>query len=435
MTSLFLYNFRWLETVLIRSVHHLKTIVRRIDNSEKDLATKMKSIHAKLTNLRQKSSEVIQLQRAKLKAEKEVIIQAFREELKKPQVQFRLCHWLDNELPTADNWDSIKKIVRDLVIKRILDEFCKWEEEAGRIESVQKAITFEIKTDLHILQEDLEKIENDLRSETSSLSDEPPSSSRKASFPLIRIGRRKSITSILDDDLLDYDPAPVRFVSKFLHPVDALKVRLRDSRLYDFAILQRKVADYKKDPRTGARKISEKFLQSIINPGERDADFINDLVENNLEKPKEVLDTIEKNIPALIESDEQVMDHISTCRVNQSESRELYESMMTGFESLKGRLIEYGTGVIYVDDFIGQRISLHDEEGEDFNEGHFKVSEIILNSSSGSLRRNVPRGLWTMIQNGYLSTEDQVQKAYISIKVYLPLSGIKETYTEVTKLR
>ncbi|KAK3101391.1 hypothetical protein FSP39_003201 [Pinctada imbricata] len=101
-------TYKWLENILVRSVHHLKIIVRRIDNSEEDLATTMKNVHSKLTRLKEHSHDFIQTQRIKLDTESKEITRAFKEELIKPQVKFRICQWIDGETPVDDDWDTIK---------------------------------------------------------------------------------------------------------------------------------------------------------------------------------------------------------------------------------------------------------------------------------------------------------------------------------------
>ncbi|KAK3101314.1 hypothetical protein FSP39_002628 [Pinctada imbricata] len=299
-----------------------------------------------------------------------------------------------------------------------------------------------MKSDLHILQEDVQKIEIDLHSETSSISSEEfpmgLTGDRRVSVASLGTSKR-NVYNVFNNFMQETEPNSVRFVTKFLHPVSTFRSRLRDSKLYEFAVTKGKVADYKKNPRAAAKRISEKYLQEIIDPGPKDQDVVAELVDSNLKKPRELLEMTETNIPALIETNEELMDHISMCRVSQTECRDMYEEMMTNLELLKKKLIEYGSGYIYVDDFVGERISLNDEvdNGTTENQDHFRVSDIIFSSSSEKevSRSCIASGQWTRLQNGFLSSDDEDRNKYISIKVYLPLAGITEPYAEVTKLR
>ncbi|XP_062582798.1 serine/threonine-protein kinase Nek7-like [Saccostrea cucullata] len=155
------------------------------------------------------------------------------------------------------------------------------------------------------------------------------------------------------------------------------------------------------------------------------------------DRPRELLEVIEENIPAMIQSNEELLDHISHCRIDANESRETYEKMMVGLETLKHQLLEYGTGQIYVDDFIGREIRLRDDYNDYGDSGDFRCSAIILNCSNNTRGgdRRIQRGIWTALQNASLYDEEEKRDEAIIIKVYLPLAGISETFAEVTKLR
>lgn len=51
--------YRWLGTVLQRSLHYLKTMVRRLDMSDKDRQSKTQEVSRKLRALKEKANDVI----------------------------------------------------------------------------------------------------------------------------------------------------------------------------------------------------------------------------------------------------------------------------------------------------------------------------------------------------------------------------------------
>lgn len=435
-----IFASRWMETVLFRSVHHLKTIVKSVDDTEQHLKFKMKHVHEKLQSLRLKSEEVLNDQKAHIDTSVKEICQLFQDVLKQPATYFRLVHWLQQDLTSItkdDMWPDVQKTLHETLLIRITEEFTKWEEDTKKCQAVEREIFNEIKAELHILQSDLVSIEGELHSDSDSVSSDEYdlTARRKSSLLQIKIGR----CGDYDFDVLHAAPLPVKLVSRFLHPFDTLSNKLRHSRIYEayeMAKWNKKMEKFMNDPLNVAKNVSEKFLHRFLQPEKGDESQLLKFVSEIMERPRELLEVIEKSIPAMIKANEELLDHISFCRINTTESRESYEQMMEGMETLKHHLMEYGTGHIYVDDFMGREIRLRDDFNEYADSGEFRCSDIILRCSNSSQNdRRIPRGIWTALQSASLYDESEKGDEAILIKVYLPLSGISETFAEVTKLR
>ncbi|XP_061187110.1 uncharacterized protein LOC133195272 [Saccostrea echinata] len=434
-------TYKWMETVLVRSVHHLKTIVKSVDDNEQHLKGKMKYVHEKLQTLRLKSEGVLKDQKAHIDTSVKEICQAFEIVLNQPATHFRLVHWLNQDLINIrddDPWPEVKQKIHDMLLNRITDEFTKWEEDNKKCQNVEQEMFTQIKSELHLLQSDLVSIEGELHSDSDSVSSEEYydlKTRRKSSFPSIKIGR----CGDYDIGALHAQPLPVKLIGKFLHPFNTLAKTLRHSSLfetYEFAKWNRKTEAYRKDPLNVAKLVSEKFLQRFLHPEKGEENQLLNFVSEIFDRPRELLEVIEENVPAMIQANEKLLDQISHCRVNVNESRETYEKMMEGLEILKHQLMEYGTGQIYVDDFMGREIRFRDEYNDYGDSGDFRCSAIILSCSNNSRGdRRIHRGIWTALQNAILYDEDEKCDEAIIIKVYLPLAGILETFAEVTKLR
>lgn len=432
-----------METVLIRSVHHLKTIVKSIDDTQQHLKVKMKDVYEKLQSLRLKSEEVLKDQKSHIDTSIKEICQLFEDVLRQDATHFRLVHFLRQDLTcidSTDTWPDIKKKIHHMLLMRISDEFTVWEENNSKCQAVEQEIFNQIKFQLHILQDDLNSIEGELHSDTSSVcSDEYDTKVRRKSS-VISLKVRKM--GEYDFDVLHSNPLPVKLVSKFLHPLGTLTNKLRQSRIFESfenARWNSKVEAFRRDPLRASKEISEKFLlQFIKSEGECNGQLFK-FVSEILDRPRELLEVIEKNIPSLIKSNEDLLDNISHWRVNATESRETNECMMEDLENLKRRLLEYGSGNIFVDDFMGREIRLRDAHDEFGDSGKFRCSEIILTCSTNSrTNKRIPRGIWTALQNASLYDENETNDDKtdpIFIKVYLPLCGIDEPSKEITKLR
>ena len=99
---------RWMENVLKRIMHFLKSVVRRLDISEIDRKKRLKESQSKLQTLRTKSDEVIVSLRADLHCSIDTVCEEVRKYLQRHDVQMRLTAlWRPDEIPTIDDASEI----------------------------------------------------------------------------------------------------------------------------------------------------------------------------------------------------------------------------------------------------------------------------------------------------------------------------------------
>ena len=153
-------------------------------------------------------------------------------------------------------------------------------------------------------------------------------------------------------------------------------------------------------------------------------------IDNLLEGPKDMLQSIEDRIPSMVKANKEMMQQIIRCKKHTKESRSLYESMMEGIEALKQQLTDYGHGEIFVNDFKSAAIKLRDPTDRSGTRT-MKVSDFLQNSSSRTSNKvHESRGLWTVMENGVLNNEDNIY-----VRMYLVSANVENTYSEVSKLR
>lgn len=421
-------SYKWLEAVLKRSVHHLKTIVHRIDNSEKELETKMKSVWQNLNTLKMKSELVISKLNKQIEEETDEICSNFRMYLSSPKTRMAVTSWIEAELPDLESitmWGVLKEKLHDLTIARISKELENWEEDQRKIKNVKESVAIEIQHELNILQEELQDIEEDLQSDTDSIvSDDSlynSNTTRGHSKPHVQVQMSVSKTTL-----------PVKLANRILTPFG--KVGKRFSRSITEIVNDGKLKEYKKDPIDYAKRRSEKILQSFLDDRNND---LRDTIDAFMKEPKEYLKDIQKKIPAMVETNQQNMDHINMCRKEGLSSREMYEQMMEGLEHLRHTLSDYGQGYIFVNDFGVDDIQIEtDDVGSGRSSVPFDISQMLTSVGASTAKWNqkqLPRGLWTAQQNGKLLSNDKAE--HVTIKIYLPNARIENTDAEVAKLR
>lgn len=257
ISILYFTFYRWLETILKRSVHHLKTIVHRIDNSEKDLETKMRNVWGKLNTLKMKSEIVTNDMRKQIEEETVQICEEFRQYLDSPKTKMSITSWIEDELPNDESfisWSDLKENLNDLTLARISKELENWEEDKGEIKAVRETVERSIQFQLNILEGELQDIEDDLQSETDSINSDEFSEERRDSrrFPIPTDAVQMQTTRVT---------LPVKLANRILKPFG--KVGSRPSTFIADVVNEGKLKEYRKDPIAYAKRKSEKALQTF----------------------------------------------------------------------------------------------------------------------------------------------------------------------------
>lgn len=426
-------TYKWLENLLKRSVHHLKTIVHRIDGSEKDLETKMRSVWEKLNTLKLRSEIVINGLRKEIEEETDTICEEFREYLKEPRTRMAITMWIDSELPEVESgkWEYVKESLESRTLMRISNELDNWEKDKGKITAVKNNVEKSIVIQLNILQEELNNIEDDMQSDTASVASnesfESKAGQRRFSVPFCSIP-----TSVGKQTL------PVKLMNRVFAPFG--KHGKRAVAAIGDAIGRKKLNAYKQDPITYAKRRSDKVLDRFVKCDKED--ILWNVISEFMNEPREFLSDIENRIPAMVKTNQDNMDHIGKCRQQGDTHREMYEQMMEGMEKLKRVVTDYGDGFIFVNDFGADDIQIvSDDETEIPEENRrsrvFDVSTMLESMESSVKQRTtkaIQRGLWSAQQIGILKANDGHDRP-VTIRIYLQTARIVNTDSEVAKLR
>lgn len=428
---------RWLETLLKRSVHHLKTIVYRIDNSEKDLETKMKSVWEKLQTLKLRSEVVINDLRREIEEESETICEEFRKYLQEPKTRIAITMWIDSELPEVNSakWEDIKEFLESRTLERISKELENWEGDNGKISAVKKIVETSIQIQLNVLQNELNDIEGDMQSDTTSVASDDSFETKTA--------RRFSLPINNVQVLIGRQALPVKLMNRVLSPFG--KHGKRAINVIGDAIGRAKINTYAQNPIAYAKRRSEKTLDRFLET--KNEDLLLNVISEFMNEPREFLAEVERRIPAMVKTNQDNMDHIGKCRQEGDTHREMYEQLMEGMEKLKRVVTDYGEGFIFVNDFGVddiQIVSDNDDtgipEGDNIDRRRSKVFDVstMLESMELSVKHRttkaIHRGLWSAQQNGIMKRKDRAEET-VTIRIYLQTARIENTDSEVAKLR
>lgn len=430
MNHVFYNPLRWMETILKRMTHHLKTFVHRLDSSEEDLQDKMSQIEAKLNGIGASAEEVFQTLTDKIDQACEDVYQQFREHLMTRPSKTQITNWTLPETPSIidfTTWTDIKMEIYERTSNRISKELVRWEDQQGFIQEIEKTILTEIQLKLNILNGELADVDEDLMADNkSTASDDSAQNPFGTMRKRLSVGnaRRATLPGIMvyaDDHL------SVPLIAQILSPLSNAMGNLVTGR--------NRLADYEKNRTRLAREKSERYYNYILNT-KAGNDFLRKFVNALFDQCREKLGDIRDKIPAIIRSDRKVMDHVLRCRRDTKVSIELYEEMMNGLEDLKQQLTEYGEGEIFVDDFRNADIRISDS-GSSSGSQSIRISNFIENSSKDGHTQQTgeTRALWTILQNGNVRKEDDVQETRVFIRIYMKSSGVQNVTSEVSKLR
>ena len=413
-------------------MHHLKSVVKRLDYSDMDLKEKSDSARTKLDNLKKRSDWVIDTLEEKLKEKANDLCKTLRDYVSKDLVKRKLTtDWDIGDLPSIDkglgNWDWVKVKLNEAFYDKLCVCITAWDSDKQVIDTIETEMSSEIKFELNLLKDELNQIEREMQDECSSTEEEIKTGSlrksRKMSY--VDLGAlspmRRSKVAISEPKL------PMKLAGRLINPVKTMITNIRH---------KTKIDNFRKHPVKMAEERAKEFYTELLSqPDNSDSGFM-PFVEYLLERPKEYISVLEKKIPFFILSNQMLLNIIQQSMASEKENQADYERMMTDVENLRRALNEYGEGYIFVNDFMRNEIQIQrtNTDGEavsvafnviDFLQSDSKVADIV--------RKRDIHGLWTVTYSGNLVRNEQ--EIPIAIRCYLPSSKVDSTFREVAKLR
>lgn len=440
-------TYKWIKAIILRSVHHLKTIVKQLNCSDRRMEADMKEAYGKLERLKNESVSVVTSLKEKIDNTARSICEEFRQYLKTPEIRMAITQWIEPELPDLYNeddngksvrkdWSTLKTEIDERIINRIEDQMEKWDDDNGTISSIESDVVHEIQEKLLGLTSEVTDIEKKLDSSCSSQeSTDSYESIRRRSVDRRLVGRdkRQSVVTVYFEKIkISDDTYHLSTIAKtkIFHPI-ASAVRMMFPRGYSMGNqTHEKLHAY-------ATKRSAKLLKRFTHPDPNKEDPLKVVIEFFMDEARETLARLTKKIPSTIRANENVLKHVNVCKRDSCLNRRLFEEMMKDLEVLKRILADYGAGYIFVDDFKPNELQVLDpNDATGRSSTPFKISNFLSNISSSQINQKVhhcPRALWTVHQKGLLKKEDNEEA--VSIKVYLPSCKIEKCYSEIAKLR
>lgn len=423
----FLY-LRWIETVLKRTVHHLKSVLTRLDLTDMELKTKSESIRVKLDRLQLKSESVLEELRATVDAESTDLCQFLKARISTSECKEALTkNWSPDDLPNIDsglgNWMWIRRHIQETFFDKLLCIVENWERDEEILDKIEQQISFQIKLELKILEDELSDIEREIQGDDSSLSSDGISELAK--------NRRRSIVSFSPTRtpyLLAEPTLPLRLAGRIIKPFQAVFGPLKN---------KLKANEYKNNPLKVAEECAKSMYTELCENCDNPDSALAQLADALLERPREYINAIERKLPSMILSNQLLLNRTEESIESEREYLQGYEAMMTCTESLRRSLMEYGEGYIFVNDFSRGELQIrqqHPDSGDTVSVP-FNVTDF-LRGSSGDLdvsRMGDIRALWTVTYAGQLMRNRRENP--VAIRVYLPSSGVECTFKEIAKLR
>lgn len=427
-------SYKWLEKVMWRITHIVKSVYKRIDMTARDNEGQSRRIRDKLKKLNRDTSTVIKELRAEVNIEIENFSKELRTYLGTAQAKFRLCSvWKQEEIPqlsekarNQEHWNWVKERVDLAFYNRLCALLEEWDTEGGKVEDIEEKLVTEVQSKLGILETEILDIESGMSSGSSVSSN---GSSSKQANRRLSLGASKLVGQrpVLSSDMV----APKLSLGVKISTGNPLLKNLRNPRSRNF---------FNKNPEAWAKERAEKLLKKLVDkkkPKNGDSSILETLITHLMHRPIEYIDKIEQKIPSLAEANLTLLTRLEQASMQERGGLRRFGNVMEDIEGLRRLLMGYGEGYIFVNDFkINEIMVLRDAPGgQSFREPLRQTVGSMLGSYSttNSLKSNAINGLWTIIVPGLLTKDNQERK--ISIKVYLPSSGVQNTFQEIAKLR
>lgn len=414
--------------MLKRTMHHLKTVVRRLGLSEEDMKAQSEIARRKLDALKVKSEAVLEELIFKLNAESKQMCNELSKYMQCENCKRKItCDWNVGEIPTVDSglgdWTWIRERIHQAFYDRLIECVDDWNTDERRIDVIAEELSSHIKFDLRLLEEELNDIEMEIQCDTSSTSSDELSAlsrSRRKSMPIYSMTKSKF--------MIPEPKMPLKLAGRVIAPFKTMLSPIKN---------KIKASEYKDNPVRVAEKCARNMYSELISEYDGSLTGFIPLAEYLLERPRDYVEAVERRVPDMILANQLLLNRLEEGleveRMHQAE----YEEMMTSVETLKRSLMEYGEGYIFVADFNRGELQIQQMpmEGGEAVSVAFNVTDFIRGSSRGLdvCRRRDIRGLWTVTYLGSLN-RNGIDRP-VAIKVYLPSSGVEFTYKEVAKLR
>ncbi|XP_060075714.1 uncharacterized protein LOC132555384 [Ylistrum balloti] len=419
-------TFQWVANVVERSMFHINSIVQDINSSQDDLNQRTINITKSLDALQHKAEGLFQRLREEIEGMTNEVCKEFRERLKRPSVKAKVLSWEECELPAVDGktWPQIKDKLDFKLSQRLSDVLEEWNEENDYIVKIEEKIFREVHDQLNILQDDFHGIEKQ-----KGVSDLSKSLSKSMQQQLHAATPMASIFG-MTQQAGGEQAMPLKVMTQAANPLGKMfhKVKLVD----EFRNARKRKA-YVDDPLKVASKKTESTWKRLVLKD--DNDILKTIVESIMERPIKQLSKIQKNIPALIDSNKQSLEHAYACRLDAMESKALYNYMQKDFETPAKHISDFGNGYIAITTFRNEELRLQEEIKSNLGKcsHNFRSSNVILDSRSAITIKLVERGLWTVLQPGMVYTKDGTQPS--TIRMYSQSSGVDSIFREVARIK
>ncbi|KAK3610634.1 hypothetical protein CHS0354_009099 [Potamilus streckersoni] len=404
-------NYKWVDNLLRRSFHHVRTAVRMLDLSEHNLQLKIESIVERLSILDKKSDDIIRNLEIDVEELSATICTDLEPYMKNPQLRTRLLlTWTEDEIPSGNeknaSWGSVKARVEKAFYNKLADVLIEWDEEHKVIKRHETEMTQKVREGLNLLEDEMELIEADIRG-SSSLRDS--------------LGEARIVA--LGDAGVDFKSYGLR--------LDIIKDR---PRRLPFA--KNYLERYKKNPVRYAQHRSKKLLQRLLQANGKHQSGLLPFVRWLLDHLYKYLEHLKTTIPQIISTNHKQCDGYQKHQIKDRQYLQDYEKLANSFEKIRRTLQLYGRGHIFVDDFKQDEVRVQNvtENNESFL-STFRVSDMFSGTTTAREKQKSknPQGLWTVVRTGVLSRYKKDKD--ITIRVYLKSSGVDNTFHEVAKLR
>ncbi|XP_052780393.1 uncharacterized protein LOC128217340 isoform X1 [Mya arenaria] len=419
-------SYRWLGTVLQRSVHYLRTVVRQLELNGRDRQKRSHETTKKLNTLEKKADGVVKQLTDDLNHSVNDVCETLKVYLQTHQVKTKLTQKYgskEGELPDMDRasgtWEWVKRHIDTAFDNRLTDVLEEWDRENEEIKRIEKRIFREAKLQLCDLEGEITEIEKSSQEKHETLS-----LSKSGVF----LNNLCQSIEDFEEDLLFESNVSKKLLTQLTRRIGkTIKKKKEETKLKEFA----------SHPGKTAHKRAEKLYAQTIKDKD---DRLNFIVRQFLMRPANYVQKLKEKIPLLISSNKQLQAKFESEVIEEVKGRENYQGMMVSLETIRSTLVTYGENHVFCNDFENEDIEIIQVHKTSVKSGRMLTKRDSLSDLMRDAKSNpkgppnsLPHGVWHTVFIGKVIRGSESQ--FIAVKIYSGRCKVENAQHEVAKLR
>ena len=353
--------FRWLDSLLSRTVYQAKAFVMNASRDREKVAQKMALIVMRLLKIEREQSQVLEDLHRYLKSRVDGALQKLSEYLSSDDVKARFTSWTLDEVPKAeDSWEVTRNKITKALSNRLREFIEQWEEDYKVFANARESLVQHFQRRYNFVEGQLRNLQGAITDDIPDVPESQPAEIDLTMTEKVIIGVTSPIW------------VPLGLVALVIG-VPVVGIMAIKSKLEN----RRKNKKYEDDKCAFMTEISTEYLEAA-----KDENVLKAFVKDQMKEAKVCLKQIEARIPDLIEADKMLCKQLRDETRSQKDVEQLYQPIMDEGSRLRGHLALFGITEVRATDIRSEDLDWKENTSFRLGCGAFGVVY------QGAMRRN-----------------------------------------------